>query len=73
MVFSVHENHTAQSNLYISLGKKTDSAEQAFVQACFVLVDTADEDAMAKAEMGDGAPLERQVPKFRVHGFHGGV
>ncbi|CAM9135050.1 unnamed protein product [Scytosiphon promiscuus] len=36
-------------------------ALQAFVQACFALVDTTDEDAMARAEAGGGAPLERQV------------
>eukprot|EP00752_Nemacystus_decipiens_P012187 g10805.t1 len=34
---------------------------QAFVQACFVLVDTSDREAMTKADTGGGCPLEEQV------------
>ncbi|CAN0183838.1 unnamed protein product, partial [Pylaiella littoralis] len=34
---------------------------QAFVQACFLLVDTSDEDAMARAKAGGGGPLDEQV------------
>lgn len=34
---------------------------QAFVQACFVLVETSDKDAMSKASAGGCCPLEEQV------------
>lgn len=37
------------------------SITQAFVQSCFVLVCTADEDAMVRAKSGGGGPLEGQV------------
>lgn len=37
------------------------SVDQAFVQACFVLVDTSDREAMTKADTGGGCPLEEQV------------
>lgn len=37
------------------------ATNQAFVQACFLLVDTSDEDAMARAKAGGGGPLDEQV------------
>ncbi|CAM9209213.1 unnamed protein product [Ectocarpus sp. 4 AP-2014] len=37
---------------------------QAFVQSCFVLVSTADEDAMVRAKSGGGGPLEEQVARL---------
>ncbi|CAM9352028.1 unnamed protein product, partial [Ectocarpus sp. 13 AM-2016] len=37
---------------------------QAFVQSCFVLVSTADEDAMVAAKSGGGGPLEEQVARL---------
>lgn len=36
-------------------------SSKAFVQACFVLVDTADEEAMSKATTSGNVPLEEQV------------
>ncbi|CAM9422840.1 unnamed protein product, partial [Ectocarpus sp. 8 AP-2014] len=39
-------------------------ALQAFVQSCFVLVSTADEDAMVRAKSGGGGPLEEQVARL---------
>ncbi|CAM9247576.1 unnamed protein product, partial [Ectocarpus fasciculatus] len=37
---------------------------QAFVQSCFVLVCTSDEDAMVRAKSGGGGPLEEQVARL---------